>query len=46
MDAFGDSPDPEAPDESLLQSEHAVNALLRMSKEHQGDINFLFYTAY
>ena len=35
-DGFGDVPDPNAPDASHLQSEHAVQALLRMSKEHRG----------
>ena len=35
-DGFGDAPDPNAPDDSHLQSEHAVQALLRLTKEHAG----------
>lgn len=35
-DGFGDVPDPNAPDESNIQSEHAVSALLRISKENEG----------
>lgn len=35
-DGFGDAPDAEAPDASHLHSEHAVNALIRVSKEHKG----------
>ena len=35
-DGFGDAPDSNAPDDTHLQSEHAVQALLRMSKEHNG----------
>lgn len=37
-DGFGDVPDPTAPDDSLLQSEHAAQALVRMCKEHVGMI--------
>ena len=35
-DGFGDAPDPNAPDDSHLQTEHAVQALLRLTKEHAG----------
>ncbi|WAR05439.1 RIHA-like protein [Mya arenaria] len=38
-DGFGDVPDPEAPDDSLLESEHAVNALMRLSKKQEGKGN-------
>ena len=37
-DGLGDAPDPNAPGDQYLQSEHAVQALLRMSKEHEGSI--------
>lgn len=35
-DGFGDVPDQSAPDESQLQVEHGVLALLRLSKIHKG----------
>ena len=35
-DGFGDVPDPNAPDGSYLELEHASQALIRMSKEHVG----------
>ena len=35
-DGLGDVPDPNAPDDSYLQSEHAVQALIRLSKEMTG----------
>lgn len=38
-DGFGDAPDANAPDDNALQEEHAVNALLRMSKKYQGELN-------
>ncbi|WAR05360.1 RIHA-like protein [Mya arenaria] len=38
-DGLGDVPDPEAPDKSLIQSEHAVNALIRLSKKYKGKGN-------
>ena len=37
-DGFGDAPDANAPDASVLQSEHAVPALIRLSKEHKGTV--------
>ncbi|XP_053381443.1 uncharacterized protein LOC123556845 isoform X1 [Mercenaria mercenaria] len=40
-DGFGDAPDKEAPDESLLQSEHAVTALVRLAKEHEGEMTLV-----
>ncbi|WAR30401.1 YBP2-like protein [Mya arenaria] len=40
-DGFGDVPDPEAPDDSLLESEHAVNALMRLSKKHEGELSLV-----
>ena len=35
-DGFGDVPDPNAPDGSYLELEHASQALIRMSNEHVG----------
>ena len=35
-DGLGDVPDPNAPDDSQLQSEHAVQALIRLSQELAG----------
>ena len=35
-DGLGDAPDPGAPDDSHLKQEHAVEALIRMSKEYAG----------
>ncbi|XP_052806824.1 inosine-uridine preferring nucleoside hydrolase-like isoform X2 [Mya arenaria] len=40
-DGFGDVPDPEAPDDSLLESEHAVNALMRLSKKQEGELSLV-----
>ncbi|XP_078663523.1 uncharacterized protein LOC144906799 isoform X1 [Branchiostoma floridae x Branchiostoma belcheri] len=40
-DGLGDVPDPDPPSEELVQSEHAVNALLRLSKEHPGEISLV-----
>lgn len=40
-DGFGDAPDPQAPDDSHLQPEHAVQALIRLSKEHVGEISLV-----
>ena len=37
-DGFGDAPDINAPEDTHLQSEHAVQALLRVSKEHEGSM--------
>lgn len=36
-DGLGDVPDPDAPDNSHVQSEHAVDALLRMVNQHEGN---------
>ncbi|XP_060579044.1 nucleoside hydrolase-like isoform X2 [Ruditapes philippinarum] len=38
LDGFGDAPDEDAPDKSHLQSEHAVMALVRIAKEHEGEV--------
>ena len=35
-DGFGDVPDPNAPDASLIQKENAIQAMLRIANEHQG----------
>ncbi|WAR05440.1 RIHA-like protein [Mya arenaria] len=40
-DGFGDVPDPEAPHESLIQSEHTVHALLRLSKQYEGELSLV-----
>ncbi|XP_053381426.1 inosine-uridine preferring nucleoside hydrolase-like [Mercenaria mercenaria] len=40
-DGFGDVPDPNAPDESQLQAEHGVMALLRLSKAYKGDLHLV-----
>ncbi|XP_052790179.1 pyrimidine-specific ribonucleoside hydrolase RihA-like [Mya arenaria] len=40
-DGLGDVPDPEAPDKSLIQSEHAVNALIRLSKKYKGELSLV-----
>jgi inosine-uridine nucleoside N-ribohydrolase len=37
-DGFGDAPDEDALDKSHLQSEHAVMALVRIAKEHEGKL--------
>ncbi|XP_063423554.1 nucleoside hydrolase-like isoform X1 [Mytilus trossulus] len=38
-DGFGESPDPDAPDSSLVQKEDGVSALIRLSKHFSGDIS-------
>ena len=38
IDGFGDVPDPEAPDLTHAQSEHAVTALIRLVNEFPGDV--------
>lgn len=43
-DGFGDVPDPNAPDESCLQTEHGVMSLLRLSKAYKG-MTTRFYLA-
>ena len=35
-DGFGDVPDPDAPDASLIQKENAIQAMLRIANDHQG----------
>ena len=45
-DGFGDSPDPNAPDDSHLQQEHAVQALIRMSKEHASQSPTFFHSVF
>ena len=35
-DGFGDAPDPDAPDLSHIQSEHAVLALIRLANQYPG----------
>ena len=42
-DGFGDVPDPNAPDESHFQTEHAVNALLKLSNQYAGNIGLQLY---
>ncbi|CAH1233724.1 Hypp816 [Branchiostoma lanceolatum] len=41
QDGLGDVPDPDPPSLELVQSEHAVTALLRLSKEHPGEISLV-----
>ncbi|XP_035691757.1 uncharacterized protein C1683.06c-like isoform X1 [Branchiostoma floridae] len=41
QDGMGDVPDPDPPGMELVQSEHAVTALLRLSKEHPGEITLV-----
>ncbi|KAK2181988.1 hypothetical protein NP493_372g02041 [Ridgeia piscesae] len=41
VDGFGDVPDADPPDYSLVQSEHAVNALLRLVNQYNGEINLI-----
>ncbi|KAL4219576.1 hypothetical protein ACF0H5_022150 [Mactra antiquata] len=41
VDGFGDVPDENAPDSSHLQTEHGVSALVRLSKEHEGEITLV-----
>lgn len=40
-DGFGDAPDKEAPDESHIKAEHAVTALVRLSREHKGELTLV-----
>ncbi|KAK3590504.1 hypothetical protein CHS0354_037551 [Potamilus streckersoni] len=40
-DGFGDVPDSNAPTKENMQTEHGVQALLRMSKEHEGEITLI-----
>jgi len=40
-DGFGDDPDPNAPDLTQVQSEHAVLALIRLVNEYPG--NFITF---
>jgi len=35
-DGFGEAPDPDVPDLSVVQSEHAVIALIRLVNQHPG----------
>lgn len=37
-DGFGESPDPNAPDFSLVQKEDGVSALIRLSKQFSGTL--------
>ena len=39
-DGFGDVPDPGAPDDRHLQSQHAVEALIKLTKEHAGKYGY------
>eukprot|EP00058_Branchiostoma_floridae_P027674 XP_002613165.1 hypothetical protein BRAFLDRAFT_278006 [Branchiostoma floridae] len=41
QDGMGDVPDPDPPPADLVQSEHAVSALLRLSGEYPGEINLI-----
>ncbi|XP_066267500.1 uncharacterized protein [Branchiostoma lanceolatum] len=41
QDGLGDVPDPDPPSLDLVQSEHAVTALLRLSKEHPGEVSLV-----
>ncbi|XP_019636616.1 PREDICTED: uncharacterized protein C1683.06c-like [Branchiostoma belcheri] len=41
QDGMGDVPDPDPPSADLVQSEHAVSALLRLSKEYPDEINLV-----
>ncbi|KAH3796340.1 pyrimidine-specific ribonucleoside hydrolase RihA-like isoform X2 [Dreissena polymorpha] len=40
-DGFGDAPSDDSPDESLLQSEHAVLALSRLSRQHCNELSLV-----
>ncbi|XP_072016099.1 inosine-uridine preferring nucleoside hydrolase-like isoform X4 [Amphiura filiformis] len=40
-DGMGGIPDPHPPSRDLIQSEHAVNALIRMANEHPGEISLV-----
>ncbi|KAI0238361.1 putative uridine nucleosidase 1 [Lamellibrachia satsuma] len=40
-DGFGDVPDQDPPDLSLVQSEHGVNALIRLVNLYPGEINLI-----
>ncbi|KAK3581899.1 hypothetical protein CHS0354_024211 [Potamilus streckersoni] len=40
-DGLGDVPDPNAPNDSAIQPEHAVTALLRLSKEFNGNLSLV-----
>ncbi|KAL3870548.1 hypothetical protein ACJMK2_038601 [Sinanodonta woodiana] len=40
-DGFGDVPDLNSPTEENIQTEHGVQALIRMSKEHEGEITLI-----
>ena len=35
-DGFGDCPDPEAPDSSIIKKEGGVDTLIQLSKEYTG----------
>ena len=40
-DGLGDVPDPDPPSLDLVQSEHAIHAMLRMTKERPGQVTML-----
>ena len=40
-DGMGGVPDPDPPSRELIQSEHAVNALIRMANERPGEITLV-----
>ncbi|XP_072016098.1 uncharacterized protein [Amphiura filiformis] len=40
-DGMGGVPDPDPPSRDLIQSEHAVNALIRLANEHPGEISLV-----
>ncbi|KAL4225736.1 hypothetical protein ACF0H5_016425 [Mactra antiquata] len=40
-DGLGNVPDPSAPDESFIQQEHAITALIRLSKQYQDDVHLV-----
>ncbi|XP_041368237.1 probable uridine nucleosidase 2 [Gigantopelta aegis] len=41
IDGFGDVPDPNPPDESIIKTQHGVQALLHLSRVHPGEITLV-----
>ncbi|KAM9710666.1 inosine-uridine preferring nucleoside hydrolase [Menidia menidia] len=41
QDGLGDAPDPDAPGLDLLQTEHAVSAMIRIVNQHPGEVSLV-----